>query len=276
MGQQPPPPHALSGIGLTALWALHHRSLHLHDPVAERVLAQIGSGRGTPGPLMGRRTSIMAHYFTQRARLFDAEIRQFLSRHPRAVVVTLGEGLDTQFWRVDDGRLRWIGVDLPEVVRLRQRLMPPSDRVTHVACSVLDPHWMEQVPRDGPLLITAQGLFMYLRPRQVTELLRACARRYPGDTMIFDTSPWWFLVLSRLKWLRCGGFRIPALSSSLSPRGLARLRSRLPAGTSVSHIPTRDASGPFAAFQRLGHRIPFVRRCVPATVRVVFPVCENR
>ncbi|WP_228973859.1 class I SAM-dependent methyltransferase [Streptomyces sp. DH12] len=271
MGQAPPPGDALSSVGLTALWALHHRSLHLQDPVAERVLLEIRRRQGPVGPSMGRRTPTMAHYFTQRARLFDAEIRLFLSRHPDAVIVTLGEGLDTQFWRVDDGRLRWIGVDMPEVIRLRRDLMPPSDRITHVACSVLDSDWIREVPDDRPLLITAQGLFMYLRPRQIMDLLHACARRYPGHTVLFDTAPWWFVGLSRLGGLRCGGFRIPSMSSSLSPRGLARLRSRLPAGTTVAHVPARHSSGPFRLFHRHGHRVPLVGTCVPATVRVTFP-----
>lgn len=271
MGQEPPRIAPLSGVALTAVWALHHRTMHLHDTVAQEVLLKIQRRRQTLGPVMGRRTSLMAHYFAQRARVFDAEIRLFLSRHSDAVVVNLGEGLDTQFWRVDNGQLRWIGVDMPDVIRLRQELMPPSDRVTHIPCSVLALDWTEQVPSGAPLLITAQGLFMYFKPGQVIGLLRALGQRYPGHTAIFDTAPWWFVGLSRLKKLRCGEFRVPAMSSSLSPRSLGHLRSQLPAGTSVTHVPAQHSSGPFRLFHRLGHRVPLVRGCIPATVRITFP-----
>jgi O-methyltransferase involved in polyketide biosynthesis len=32
--------------------------------------------------------------------------------------VSLGEGLETQGRRVDNGRLRWLSVDLPDAIRL--------------------------------------------------------------------------------------------------------------------------------------------------------------
>lgn len=271
MEHKPPPTQGLSRAGLTALWVLHHRSVYLRDPVAERVLRGVEDMKESLGPAMGGRTATMTHYFTQRAALFDAEIRRFMSCHPDPLVVALGEGLETQFWRVDDERLRWISVDLPDVIRLRQAVMPFSERITHVACSVLDTRWMSQARCDRPLLITAQGLFMYLRPRQVTELLRTCAQRCPGSTLVFDTSPWWFVGLSRIGGLHCGQFRIPPMLSSLSPAGLARLRSRLPAGTSVTHVPAQESRGLFRTFHRHGHRVPLVSGCLPATVRVDFP-----
>jgi O-methyltransferase involved in polyketide biosynthesis len=33
---------------------------------------------------------------------FDREVRRFLAAHPGGTVVALGEGLETQFWRVDN------------------------------------------------------------------------------------------------------------------------------------------------------------------------------
>jgi O-methyltransferase involved in polyketide biosynthesis len=58
-------------------------------------------------------------------------------------VVALGEGLETQFWRVDDGRVRWLTVDLPMAVDVRRRLLgddPPRRRT--LAVSALDFSWM--------------------------------------------------------------------------------------------------------------------------------------
>jgi hypothetical protein len=34
-------------------------------------------------------------------------VRRFLVEHPEGTVVALGEGLETQFWRVDNGLVRW-------------------------------------------------------------------------------------------------------------------------------------------------------------------------
>jgi len=40
-----------------------------------------------------------------------------------AVVVNIGAGLDSTFQRVDPGTVRWINIDLPDVVAMRQKLI---------------------------------------------------------------------------------------------------------------------------------------------------------
>jgi O-methyltransferase involved in polyketide biosynthesis len=65
----------------------------------------------------GRR---LAQWQALRTLRFDMEARRFLAAHPGgATVVALGEGLETQFWRVDNGRVDWIAVDLPEAIEVR-------------------------------------------------------------------------------------------------------------------------------------------------------------
>ena len=59
---------------------------------------------------------------------FDAAVRRFLGSHPAGTVVALGEGLETQFWRLDNGQVRWLTVDLPETMDLRHRLLPDGPR----------------------------------------------------------------------------------------------------------------------------------------------------
>ena len=119
-----------------------------------------------------------------RARCFDEEIRRFLSRHPGATLVALGEGLETQLWRVDDGRVRWVTVDLPEVIALRRELLPLHDRNRMIAASVLDHAWTIAVPSNADVLVTAQGLLMYLAPGEVRELITVCADRCrPGPRL---------------------------------------------------------------------------------------------
>ena len=83
-------------------------------------------------------------------------------------MVALGEGLETQFWRVDNGRVQWVSVDLPEAIDLRRRLLPTEPRQRLVASSVLDAGWLEQIDTASEVLVTAQGLLMYLAPPTCT------------------------------------------------------------------------------------------------------------
>jgi O-methyltransferase involved in polyketide biosynthesis len=75
-----------------------------------------------------------------RNRKFDRYARDFLGRHPEAVVVHIGCGLDSRFERVcseqpDNGQVEWYDLDLPDVIALRR----PALGCTHScsACSRL-------------------------------------------------------------------------------------------------------------------------------------------
>ena len=71
-----------------------------------------------------------------RALTFDKYTRRYLVDHPSATVVALAEGLQTSFYRLDASgvgdQFRWLTVDLPPIIELRDRLLPHSDRVDDV------------------------------------------------------------------------------------------------------------------------------------------------
>ncbi len=126
-----------------------------------------------------------------RSAQFDIELRGFLAKHPDGVIVNLGEGLETQRFRVDGDRALWISVDLPDAIALRERFIAPDERHVHVAVSALDRRWFDVVPPDRPVYITAQGLLMYFKPEDVGALLRDMAARFPGAWFAFDHIPRW-------------------------------------------------------------------------------------
>lgn len=122
-----------------------------------------------------------------RARALDDIARGFLSRHAAATVINLGAGLDTAFHRVDDGRAAWFDVDLPAVIDLRQRLIPPTERTRRVAGSILEPGWVREVtPRPAAVLCLASGLLAYFRACHIRKLLAILAAAFPGGELAFD------------------------------------------------------------------------------------------
>ena len=60
----------------------------------------------------------------QRAKKLDAAARAFLVERPDGVVLHLGCGLDSRFWRVDNGRVEWYDLDMLPVIKLRRRFQP--------------------------------------------------------------------------------------------------------------------------------------------------------
>jgi len=182
---------ALDAVPETLLWNLYHRAAEarrpdtvLPDPRAVELVDAIDF------PFEARFGSVapaLAQWQALRAACFDREVRRFLRRHPDGTVVALGEGLETQFWRVDQGTVRWIGVDLPEAIALRRELLPGDPRIRLVACSALDERWLAEVDTASPVLVTAQGLLMYLTRDEVHRLLTMCAIGISSGGIVFDS-----------------------------------------------------------------------------------------
>jgi O-methyltransferase involved in polyketide biosynthesis len=183
-----------------------------------------------------------------RSLAFDNSTRRYLSSHPNATVVALGEGLQTSFWRLDAAGLghdfRWLTVDLPPNIELRERLLPDSPRISTCAQSVLDFSWMDQVdPRHG-VFVTAEGLLPYLEPDEAFAVIAECARRFPGGQMMFDLPPKSQAALARHPlWTVLRG-DWPRTPFSLTSRELADVGRTVPGIRAVHNLPLPQGRGP--------------------------------
>ncbi|HEU4362581.1 MAG TPA: class I SAM-dependent methyltransferase [Mycobacterium sp.] len=222
---------SLTGVSETALLTLNARAREarradaiIADPMAIRLVDSIDFNFAKFGPT---RQDIAL-----RALAFDMHTRRYLRRHPAATVVALAEGLQTSFWRLDaavpDTEFRWLTVDLPPIVDVRQRLLPTSPRVSVCAQSALDYSWMDRVdPGDG-VFVTAEGLLMYLQPEQAMSLIAECANRFPGGQLLFDVPPAWFSRLTRRGLWTSLRYKAPPMPFSLSVADAANLVNTVP------------------------------------------------
>ncbi|MEU5366570.1 class I SAM-dependent methyltransferase [Streptomyces sp. NPDC005925] len=217
-------------VGETALWTLYHRSLAARDPecgLADPKAVELVEALDYPfAQRFGTDNRGWARGMAVRARCYDREVRAFLARHPRGTVVCLGEGLETQFWRVDNGTVRWLGVELPESAALRRRLLPDTDRCRTLTGCLLDERWTGEVDASDGVLVLAQGVLMYMAWDCVRALVEACAVRLPGAQLVFDTPPAWFAAGTVRGWFRYpAGYRPPPMSWGMTPARLRELRA---------------------------------------------------
>jgi O-methyltransferase involved in polyketide biosynthesis len=239
----------LSGVPETLLWTLYHRAEEarrpdavLRDPLAVELVERIDypfAERFGPAP------GLVAQGQALRSLCFDRAVREFAATHPGGMVVALGEGLETAFQRVDDGRLRWLGVDLPETVAVRAALLGDEGaRHRSLALSALDPAWMDEVDPGRGVLITAQGLLMYLHERDVHALIGGAARRFPGQAMVFDTAPRVFTALASRGALKTpGGFTAPPMPWGMDAGGRAALARAIPGVAAIEELPLPRGRG---------------------------------
>ena len=123
----------------------------------------------------------------QRAKKLDAVARAFLAEHGNGVILHLGCGLDSRFWRVDDGQVEWYDLDMPPVIELRRQFYAEQERYHLIASSVTDLDWTNAVATvNRPVLIVAEGLLMYLDEANVKHLFLRLREVFPGCRLIAD------------------------------------------------------------------------------------------
>jgi O-methyltransferase involved in polyketide biosynthesis len=160
-----------------------HSDVILRDPRAVEAFQKLEGGSESLKPV-GKLDQV---FTVLRARQFDNFARYFLNLHPDGLVVDIGCGLDTRFERLDNGRMHWLGLDLPEVITLRRQILPDGKRIRTFAGSMLDRRWLEQVDRiKAKVIFLAEGVFCYFTENQVRSVVSAIVDRFPGAELAFD------------------------------------------------------------------------------------------
>jgi O-methyltransferase involved in polyketide biosynthesis len=257
----------LTGVPETALWNLYQRASavragHLDDPRAVEVLERLDYPFERFNQPYG---GLAARLHTLRVRTIDAALRRVLAGAPDATVVALGEGFETQFWRVDNGRLRWLTLDLPEVVAVRREVLRDGPRNRTLTGSAADAEWTAQVDRERPVIITAQGLLPYFEPDEVHGLLTAWARLLPGAWLLFDAVTPHLQEVRRRNPLP-DGYRPPDWTWTVDPDELGQLRN-LAGLTDLHEIPQAGGDRLLAVLRR----VPGLKSQLPT-----FPVYQVR
>jgi O-methyltransferase involved in polyketide biosynthesis len=125
---------------------------------------------------------------TLRAKQLDDWSADFLERHPDAVVLHLGCGLDGRAFRLGvPPSVLWFDIDQPSVIELRRRLYDNTEQYRMIGSSVTDPRLLDDIPTGRPTLVVAEGLLMYLTEGEVRQLLGRLMDRFGHGELLFDT-----------------------------------------------------------------------------------------
>jgi O-methyltransferase involved in polyketide biosynthesis len=98
-----------------------------------------------------------------RTELLDRAPEAFINRHPQAVTLNIGYGLDTRFSRLDNGKVQWYDLDLPETTRMH--FFDETDRYRMIPQVFFDYSWIDEVDRKKSVLIIAEGVLMYFQKK---------------------------------------------------------------------------------------------------------------
>ena len=158
----------------------------------------------------------------QRQYDLRCEVEDYLKKYPMAAVVNLGCGLDDTFRKCDNGLCKGYNIDLPDVIRVRNELLPAGDREQNFACDLNDYSWMEKIDAANGAVFFAAGVFYYFKTEDIRKLFSAMADRFPGAVLVFDSCNERGAKLMRKTWLKEAG--ITDVSAFFSLEDEAQLR----------------------------------------------------
>ena len=152
----------------------------IHDEKALHIIKSLGIDTSKYDKFMSHEGVVA------RTIMFDKEVKSYLDQDPDAVCINLGCGLDYRFSRVDNGKLLWYDLDLPDSIQVRSRFFEDNKRVTMIAGSVLEPGWAGQVEKGRKAIIIAEGLLMYFKQEDVKKLLSIITEHFLDFVIIAE------------------------------------------------------------------------------------------
>ena len=158
------------------------------DPEAERLCSMLDYDFATKGKAMESQAGLFgALEVAQRQYDLLWEVKAYLKNHPKAAVANLGCGLDDTFHKADNGVCRGYNIDMPDVITIRNELLPAGDREVTIGCDLNDYTWMDQIDASQGAVFFAAGVFYYFQTEAVKKLFRELANRFPGGVLVFDS-----------------------------------------------------------------------------------------
>lgn len=201
----------LNRIPETALWTLYNRASEakrndsiIKDTMAIEVLNKIDFAYklnfGKPEPSHAIRSAI-----------FDSLVLNWIKDKKDGTIISLGEGLETQFFRLNNEKLFWNSIDLKEIIEIRNKLLPKHKNLNHLTYSALDERWLKHFDPQRDVLIIAQGLLMYFEPKEVISLVKCIMEYFSNVTLLFDTIPKWMVHKTKKGWRKTKFYKVPEM-----------------------------------------------------------------
>jgi O-methyltransferase involved in polyketide biosynthesis len=123
-----------------------------------------------------------------RAKKLDDVAGSLIARHPDAVGLDLGAGLDSRFERLaPPSTVDWYDVDFPAVAAARRRLIPEHPNAHVIGADVTEKDWLDAVPTDRPAVITADGLMGFLSQEELISLWNRLVSHFPSGELVFNS-----------------------------------------------------------------------------------------
>lgn len=210
----------------------------LSDASAERICDKLDYDFDSKRKMMESAVGLFgAMEAAQRHYDLMCEVRDYLKAHPKAAVVNLGCGLDDTFSKVDNGSCLGVNIDMPDVIKVRNELLPAGGRERNIGCDLNDENWMSEIDASDGAVFYAAGVFYYFKTENIKTLFEKMANRFPGAVVVFDACNKRGARMMTKTWLKEAGITdVDALFSLEDETELHTWNERFKSITSKSYM----------------------------------------
>lgn len=177
---------------LGPLWArANYSKLYpemLKDDMAFEIIEKVDYDFSETKEFLTGKNDFRALGLLVRSKQFDNALLKYMEKYPQATIVNIGAGLDTTFFRVDNGKIKWYNLDLPNAIEYRKQFIKEGPRNKCISNSALDFNWFNEVEwseEDGIFFIIG-GLTYYFKEEDLRKLFLAMVGHFSGGEIVFD------------------------------------------------------------------------------------------
>jgi len=121
-----------------------------------------------------------------RTIMFREKLKELIEQYPDAVCINLGCGFDDKFSQVDNGRIRWFDVDLPDQIAVRRKVFEDRERCTMMDGDALDGWWTSRLPKADMYIVVMEGVLEYFSKEQVKTCLNMLCDSFPHGYLLAE------------------------------------------------------------------------------------------
>lgn len=129
-----------------------------------------------------------------RARYFDNKVKNYINNNKNVVVIFVGAGLDTRYFRINANNLNAVfyELDLDDVISLRKKVLR-NEKVNYISNSMFETVWMDELKQkhqNAKFLFIVEGVFMYFDKALIKKFFIDLATRFEGQILCDMLSDW--------------------------------------------------------------------------------------
>lgn len=170
------PASLLRPLWLRGQESLHHQGL-IYDPIATTACWRCQAYSECQSKTLDKEQRLYASITS----VFDRLITNFLKQNPDAWIINVSGGLDTRFYRLDNGRCHWVDVDSIENINIKEQLFYTNPRLKMQVGHIDETQWIAKlkIPHSSPVLILCEQVLLEYESSQVAHFLQRLGYHFP-------------------------------------------------------------------------------------------------